>query len=393
MLPLQEICVVLCLCVRVDAHLSLRSIDATNLAFRCATFNHDEAKCEKAKANGVPCKFKDGQCRTDSWLMSKQAEADDRGVVVHSEGTPVFQAVGGRAAHLGASPTVAAAGAPKDPRLRTAHANYFEFDNGIRINRTRWDDTFHHALRNTYYSQNKLYLHEPFEEAWFTTLFFHAEPGEVFLDVGAAIGYFCLLALRMRPRAAVVAVNPSNYFQRALVENAALQSTPIRVLQLSEEDMLQRGSVAPEAGAILQLPAAVGVSGGRAFMSNPRKQGYGENYHPTNSSDADSVPVLSVQRLVAICGRQVHLAMFDIQGAEALLFESTPLQEVLRTHAIQRIMVGTHGPTHTSVKRALVSAGYHILLALPKVPHYPDGVVVAVAPNVSAELIPHYHNP
>ena len=47
-------------------HASERTIDATKLGYRCATFNHEEAKCGQATVNRLPCKFKDGQCRTSS---------------------------------------------------------------------------------------------------------------------------------------------------------------------------------------------------------------------------------------------------------------------------------------------------------------------------------------
>ena len=75
---------VLCMCVfetmekgvqvaAGDVDPSGRSIDVTHLAFRCATFNHDAAKCGQAKVvyeknKNMPCRFKDGQCRTSSWL-------------------------------------------------------------------------------------------------------------------------------------------------------------------------------------------------------------------------------------------------------------------------------------------------------------------------------------
>ena len=133
--------------------------------------------------------------------------------------------------------------------VASASKSFFEFDNGVRINRS-------HIIKvqASRYAENELVLHEPFEEEWFSALIFSAVKGSVFLDVGAAAGYYCLLALRLRPQLAVVAVNPNEYFRGALLNNAALQTPPVRVVQANAAELSQSS---PVAGTILQIPVAV----------------------------------------------------------------------------------------------------------------------------------------
>ena len=52
-------------------------------------------------------------------------------------------------------------------------------------------------------------LHEPEEEAWITKLAKGLPPGRaVFVDIGAAIGYYCFLVAKARPDAELHAYEP-----------------------------------------------------------------------------------------------------------------------------------------------------------------------------------------
>jgi FkbM family methyltransferase len=251
----------------------------------------------------------------------------------------------------------------------------YEFDNGVRILKSHLV-----AAQMFRYQRNPVKLHEPHEEEWFVSLIFGATKGSIFLDVGAAAGYYCLLALRLRPNMAVVAINPSVYFRNALVQNAALQATSVSVA-LSGEDTLAR----PAEGTILQLPVAVAAQSGRITIDS--KYGSGIQMNKSAASH-DDVPALTLSQVLAICSRPVHLAMFDVQGEEAHIFASDQVGLQLAAHTIRRFMVGIHGgaPTMHIVRTALIRAGYEVLVERLSAPAQPDGVLIAIAPNISSPL-------
>ena len=107
---------------------------------------------------------------------------------------------------------------------------------------------------------------------------------------------------------------------------------------------------------------------------------------------ASGVPALTLRQVLALFhdtySHKIHLAMFDVQGEEKNIFASTEVRELLARHAIDRVMVGIHDgqPTMNVVRSTLVAEGYRILLAKLSVPAQPDGVVIALAPNISKPL-------
>jgi len=304
------------------------------------------------------------------------------------------------------------------------------FDNGVALHHGHL-----HQSQTRRYSSKPVRLHEPMEELWFQLLVFDAVPGDMFLNLGAAAGYYSILALRLRPRMRVIAVNPHPKFQVMLRQNAA-------IAHLNVTDALL-GEAFPAPGTILQLPYAVSAQP----RSSPRSMAYiGEGWGDVvqlNETQAkrlasgfgfggrprNSVRVRTVQmRELVQLGRQnlsrILLANFDIQGHEEALFASADVQHVLAMGVIRRVIVGTHGcdfgtrtvrcadfgpraaarhgcdPSrpgevltlgrllrknstecgrpHAVVLLALRQAGYRILFEATQLQGQPDGLVVAV---------------
>ena len=91
----------------------------------------------------------------------------------------------------------------------------------------------------------------------------------------------------------------------------------------------------------------------------------------------------------------VHLAMLDVQGEEEHIFHSRDVQVLLQEHRIERLLVGIHGNVAQQKRRvsgvvvnALKAAGYTIVFEQLLFSDQPDGLVVAVAPNVRIEAAP-----
>ena len=201
------------------------------------------------------------------------------------------------------------------------------------------------------------------------------------------------MALRLRPLISVVAVNPSAHFREALSINAGLQHPPVRVVQA---DGAEVGARTPVAGGIFQLAAAVAstVTTGRAGRATIGDE-YGDSIKLVRHGEPPrgSVPLLSLRQAVARChSSAVHVAMFDVQGEEVHIFEGEDTAMLLREYRIERLMIGIHGSSQQDVKgkqrvrdrvvTTLKGAEYTILFERLVFADQPDGLVIAVAPNL-----------
>ena len=83
------------------------------------------------------------------------------------------------------------------------------------------------------------------------------------------------------------------------------------------------------------------------------------------------------------------MATFDIQGREGAVFESAAMRCLLRSHAIERLLVGTHGAAaHRSVLAAVRAARYIVRVNASRVRDQPDGLIVAVSPRRRSHSAP-----
>jgi hypothetical protein len=295
----------------------------------------------------------------------------------------------------------------------------FTFDNGVTI-------AHPHEAQVRRYRLGTVKLHEPEEERWFIALLFDATSGSVMLNVGAAAGYYALLALRYRPPIAVVALNPHPAFQREVRENAA--AAGVTVVDLSCPDFLANATDAapprPRAGSIVQIGCAIdgerhksylgggfgsGLSASKrvAFDAETRQAQKtlarsahvaGRDAHVAAASEV--APVLSTRLCDVLSGmglstggdhhgrpgrHAVFMATFDIQGRETAVFEAVETREMLRRHAIERFLIGTHGAAaHRVVLAALSEAHYTVLFNATAIAGQPDGLIVAISPRAAA---------
>jgi hypothetical protein len=69
---------------------------------------------------------------------------------------------------------------------------------------------------------SKVNLHEPSEEELLSRALALIRPGDVFVDVGAAVGYYTLLVASTHPEARVYGFNPSEWFRKQMAHNVRL---------------------------------------------------------------------------------------------------------------------------------------------------------------------------
>jgi FkbM family methyltransferase len=230
-------------------------------------------------------------------------------------------------------------------------AEAYQFSNGVKLRRSDLLD----LQIARYAASGNPNLHEPVEERWLLETFARDIPSvPIFLDVGAAVGYYSILIKKSWPNAKIVCIEPLPKHIEALRE-----SLPINGLAPTD---------------ITLLPVAISISDGIApFVDG----GYGSGLAAYFGTAAPSIRV-NTRTLTSVLNEleNVHLMKMDIQGGEyAILNASRPL---LSEGRIKHLVIGTHGPQiHHAVVDIVKSCGYKIAINDPSPPMQPDGLIVA----------------
>lgn len=192
------------------------------------------------------------------------------------------------------------------------------YNNGIKCYASSINDT---ALKRY---KKYINLHEPLEEAVFQHIFVNSKI-VTFVDVGAAWGYYSLLAKSINPSTRVVAFEP-------LPERCKDFSRNMQLNHVSGIDIRNE---------------AVGLG---------------------------LCPGTTLQQLIFEIG-DIHLIKMDIQGAgtAALLSASSDITR------IKNILIGTHGSEHQDCLEILMQNNFavNINLTAQEIPLQPDGLIWA----------------
>jgi len=229
------------------------------------------------------------------------------------------------------------------------------------------------------YSQTN--LHEPHESKLFAALMLSARADDLFVDVGAAVGYFAALALRVNPRALVYAFDPLIDFREKLERNIWLNfghrqnDTNTSMGRWEAEGTSIVNRVCVDGRAMSQRDGEkdwIGDDYGGQIKTKVEKDGFGEI---VGGNEVDTVRLDTVLKSI---GRDPFLLMMDIQGMERYILNST--FGVLQTGQIKILAIGIHENSLEEC-RAMVerSGAYTVVVAESEVPLQPDGVLIAVA--------------
>ena len=230
----------------------------------------------------------------------------------------------------------------------------FRFDNSIAVPR-KW--LTRHQIKR--YKSNTLgILHEPEEEGHFLEALRTLTESGAYINIGAAWGYYSLLAKKTRPEIDVFAV----------------EAHPKMCSRIMEGSMINGVT-----GISVFNSAVVGKAG---LDDGPMKIkfGYGASVRSANSSDeADSmvVKLVDLTRLLESVPNSELLVSMDVQGAEEGICRDLASDPSIGER-ISSIIVGTHGADiHESCKASLVEAGFSITLDDTAPLEQPDGIILA----------------
>jgi FkbM family methyltransferase len=245
------------------------------------------------------------------------------------------------------------------------------FANGVRV----YDDHLLEEQRRRYEKRN---VHEADEEDIFVDLIRRLPPDGCFVDVGAAIGYYLILARKLAPRLVIHAVEPLQRHRAFLRENATLNG-------LTSDDF------------IVHSEGLTSSSGSESFMD----RGYGSRIprseqekrisfstrwkrflerlglrQPKHRSPIVTIPTITLDLLVRRIGRPVDLLQMDVQGLEVEVLKGGA--EAMASGDVRTFLIGTHSlPIHQECVARLRASGYTIEVDQPDTKEQPDGIIVA----------------
>lgn len=232
------------------------------------------------------------------------------------------------------------------------------FSNGVRV----YDRQLIDLQRARYRRHN---VHEIEEEGLFLQALDRLERGATYVNLGAGIGYYPILASLRRPDLHVVAYEPLRRHRRHIRSNLRLNGLRGDAVSIHAE------GVDDEAGWRCFRPDdfSSNITAAAAGQRLPgRWYGYLVNR---------LIRTTTLTALAAGLGGAIGLLQMDIQGREAPVLQSSAA--LLRSGRIAQVLVGTHSTElHRQVLEVLGRSGYRIRREIGTPRQQPDGIVWAV---------------
>lgn len=232
------------------------------------------------------------------------------------------------------------------------HMQYFTYDNGIMV-----PEAFLLPEQRQRYQNNRLgKLHEPVEEAIFTRSIADLPPQSLFLNIGAAWGYYAILARRLRPDLQICAVE----------SHPRMCTMMFRAVEINQ------------APGIMLVNRAV-VRATNASESMHQDFAYGAHVKQDASEHTTTVAPIGIGDLLTLFQHIPHIMIsMDVQGEETYLLDELQQMTPDFTANIDTLLIGTHGDSRHEVCRdCLIGMGYQLLHDDPAPAEQPDGILCA----------------
>lgn len=243
-----------------------------------------------------------------------------------------------------------------------------QFDNGIRV----YDDHLLDEQRKRYAERN---VHEADEEDIFINVIRSLPQQGCFVSVGAAIGYYNLLARQLAPGLTIHAFEPLPRHEKYFWENVSLNGYSSSDFHFHPEAVAASDGYArledASFGSRLNAPSLI-LRLKRFAKQALKRLGFGHY----KMMDSIRVKTVSLSSVVQIAGGGVDLLQMDIQGFEfQVLNAGLP---VLQSGSVKTFLIGTHGAAiHQSCLQLLLHCGCLIELEQQQSLHQPDGILLA----------------
>ncbi len=244
------------------------------------------------------------------------------------------------------------------------------FANGVRV----YADQLLEEQRARY---RKCNVHEAEEEEIFLELIRRLPPDGCFVDVGAAIGYYLILARKLAPGLTIHGIEPLARHRRFLAENLLLNGLSPNEFTIHSEGLTS--STGSESFVDRGYSSRIGqVIESRRSLST-RWKALLEKIGLRRSKRL-TIATMTLDGFVRRIGRSIDLLQMDVQGLEVEVLKGGA--ESLKSGAVTTFLIGTHGrahglPLHRLCREILEANGYTIEVDLPDPKEQPDGILVA----------------
>lgn len=239
------------------------------------------------------------------------------------------------------------------------------FDNGIQV----YDDHLLPQQRARYRRYN---VHEALEEGVFTDLIRRIPSNGTYVDIGAAIGYYPLLAKTLSSSLHIHAVEPLRRHRAAILEN-------IRLNGFSPADFTIHEPVISASDGVVQFIDAGYSSSIRpnlAGRTSPKKL-VKQLLQRLRPQAIERIEAVTLDQLVKRIGAPIDLVQIDVQGFEVDVLHGA--EDSMNQGAIRTFLIGTHGAqVHRACARLLQEHGYSIEIDQVRAPNQPDGILVGI---------------
>lgn len=238
------------------------------------------------------------------------------------------------------------------------------FDNGVKV----YDDQLIPQQRARYRAHN---VHEATEEGIFLELIDNMPPDAIYLDIGAAIGYYPLLAKLQSPGLRIHAAEPLARHRSYLQENILLNGFS------SADFTIHDQAVAASEGMVGFIDDGFGSSIASNALSSPSlKLVIKSLLGRMRPATLQKIEAITLDRLVETIGEPIDLVQIDVQGFELDVLRGAVAS--LEKGDLQKFLIGTHGArVHQACARLLQQYGYHIEVDQVQAQGQPDGILVA----------------
>ena len=233
---------------------------------------------------------------------------------------------------------------------------YHTFDNGLKI----YDHHIIDIQRERYKECN---VHEAEEESLFLEQLTGIKKDGVYVNVGAAVGYYSILMKMNRQDVTVHAYEPLSMHRKYMKKNIGLNglkkqaiktysdavSTEIKISRLNHKKF---GSSLINEDENYQFIAKL-----KGLISN------------------NLVKTVPLDIVVSRAGGYVDLLQMDIQGHELAVLQAN--KDLLKSHGIKRLIIGTYSEKiHFECARILSEAGYTLSTDCHETKSQPDGILI-----------------
>jgi FkbM family methyltransferase len=238
------------------------------------------------------------------------------------------------------------------------------FDNGIKV----YDDQLLPQQRARYRLHN---VHEAEEEGVFIGLIGRITSDGAYLDIGAAVGYYPLLAKKLSPDLHIHSVEPLERHRTLFLEKISLNGF------IPSDFTIYDQAVASVNGSIQFVDAGYGSSIIPNLAGSVSPRNLVKNLlHRLRPKAIKQVKAVTLDCLVERIGPPIDLVQIDVQG-----FETDVLRGAARSMQqgdILNFLIGTHGArVHHACAYLLQKHGYNIEVDQEKGQNQPDGILVA----------------